>query len=148
MQRPNLAAFAEAIAGFREEVGTPLVFLIPLDREYPEGTILDPETGRPFDPTIEPTNEGADLQVETTGIVVRPAASGTHARDDETNEAFGAIVSGEVVVIVSFAFFAAQELEAATRVTTYAEEFDINQATFDSVGGTALDRVLIRGRER
>lgn len=148
--QPDWASFATAIEEFREEAGETVQFTCPVESTYPPGTVLDPNTGKPYDPTIEADNEGAVLLVECTALVVRGSANASRAKDDVTSEALGLVQVGEAVFIVAFAEYRDLELERATEVRgiggTPSGSFLITETTFDKTGGNGeSDRALIRG---
>lgn len=149
--QPDWAKFATAIGEFREEAGEMVQFTLPVtELVYPPGTIIDPETGRPYDPTIEAENEAVNL-VECTALVVRASVNAIREKDDVVNEAMGMIEEGEAVFIVAFADWSRLELERATEVRSISGNesgfYAVTQPTFDKTGGNGeSDRVLIRGR--
>lgn len=149
--QPDWTAFATAIGEFRESAGQMCQFKLP-DGEltYPPGTVLDPATGKPYDPTIEAENEGETQTVEVNALVVRGAANSTHARDAVQSEALGLIQVDEAVFVVSFADWKSHGLDHATEVRGLGSDtgwFAITETTFDVAGGAGeSDRALIRGK--
>ena len=52
--RPDLDGFAEAQGRLRQMIGVDAVFLVDGEPIWPAGTPIDPETGKPYDPFLEP----------------------------------------------------------------------------------------------
>lgn len=52
-QQPSLAAFAEAQDRKRTLLGSDITFLWPKHVTFPPGTPTNPDSGQPFDPTIQ-----------------------------------------------------------------------------------------------
>lgn len=143
---PDLQGFRDASVRLREEMGRDLVFLLPTETVWPEGTILDPETQEPYDPTIVPMASGW-ASATATALVVLPG--GNVKGDSVVNTFVGLMEEGDAAVIVSAAEYGSANLDAATRVVIWDEEFDITQADDDSVGGNAdADRVIMHARQR
>src|SRR4051812_43827116 len=85
------------MARLRGTLGTDATFLIPPEATWPTGTPLDPETGRPYDPFLEPENPE-----EPTEVTVR--VSFVHRPIDQTDPAgspIGAIDRGNAAVILT-----------------------------------------------
>jgi hypothetical protein len=66
---PNIAAFKEAQSWLRNNLGTSADFRIPGARTYPVGTQVDPETGRPYDPTIRALTEPVETRTHMVGVI-------------------------------------------------------------------------------
>lgn len=142
---PDLDGFREASDRFRQQVGRSLVYLTPVTETWPEGTAIDPENGRPFDPTIQPLASGfASAAVNT--LVVKPGATSRVAEVVEA--AIGRIETGEAVLIVARDDWENHSLDRATQVAISDEEWMLLQSDFDGVGGELDDRVLIHVRQR
>jgi hypothetical protein len=87
MPRPDTAGFADAQDRLRQELGVDAVFLIPTALVWPPGTPLDPETGKPFDPFLDPVDPAANTEVtvrcsfvHSPLIGIDPAASAGRRR--------------------------------------------------------------------
>lgn len=71
--KPDIAGFAEAQHRLRQELGIDVTFGIPVAPVWPDGTPLDPETGRPYDPTVDPASGGGTTAVtKRVALVFRP----------------------------------------------------------------------------
>jgi hypothetical protein len=143
---PDLQGFRDASVRLRAAMGREVVFLLPEETVWPDGTILDPETQEPYDPTIVPAASGW-ASASATALVVLPG--GSVRGDTVVNTFVGTIEEGDAAVIVSSFDFETGNLEAATRVVVFDETWDITQADPDSVGGNAdPDRVILHARQR
>ena len=60
MPDPDLAGLQNALAELREKTGEEVLFFFEETVEYPPGTEIDSDTGKPFDPLIEPESTEAD----------------------------------------------------------------------------------------
>lgn len=60
---PDIAGFFDAQARLRQQTGVDATFIIPTDPVWPPGTALNPETGKPFDPTVVATSAGVPVEV-------------------------------------------------------------------------------------
>lgn len=69
---PDIAGFRAAQEELIDKLGQDVTFHVPHAPTYPLGTVLDPETGKPHDPTIRPTNPGDDDVVVRCTVVYRP----------------------------------------------------------------------------
>ena len=72
---PDHAGFRDAQRRLRAAFGEPVRFLAPAVDEYPPGTRLDPDTGTPYDPTIEPIRSQPSTVVSCT-VAQRTAIEG------------------------------------------------------------------------
>lgn len=64
---PNIAGFIAAQDDLRRQFGTDATFRQPVDAEWPDGTRINSDTGRPYDATAVRTN---DEFTETTITVL------------------------------------------------------------------------------
>lgn len=75
MVEPNLPGYHEAQARLIEKLGADAEFdLPPTAVTWPADTALDPETGQPYDPTIEPESGGDPSQATVKGTVIERTA--------------------------------------------------------------------------
>lgn len=133
---PDFDGFATAQATLREKFGRDLRFYTPEETTYPEGTPLDPESGRPYDPTILPTASGYVATDVRVSVVNRPV-QGTN--DTMKRKAIGWLESGGIVLIVDPADWAS--IETATEVEYADERYVIRQSDHDYFG--PVDRYLL-----
>jgi hypothetical protein len=80
---PDIAGFRDAQRRLREALGRDAVFHVPLAVTWGADVSLDPQTGRPYDPTIVPESGGGSTDVtKRVGLVMRPITQ----RDDQVAE--------------------------------------------------------------
>lgn len=71
-EAPDLAGFRDAQKRLRQEFGEVVVFLGEVTATFPAGTAVDPETGKPYDPTAEPDSQTQASASALCDIVARP----------------------------------------------------------------------------
>lgn len=146
---PDVAGFANAQVFLREKLGRDVPFFTPTATVYPSGTAMDPETGRPYDPAILPEASGFTSAVVRCSVVNRPMGLSRRGLDDDTRQtAAGILESREANLIVTPADYEDNNLDLATRVRLFDEEYEILQAEQDAVGPGAVQRyiVYLKGR--
>lgn len=125
MQPPDPADFADAQQRLRDALGVDAVFLIPGEPTWPAGTALDPETGRPFDPFIDPESSTADTEVTVRcSFVHRPLDTA-----DPAATPIGTFDRGSAALIIPAA--AINDMQDATRVRVGEETWDIQLIRYD-----------------
>lgn len=132
---PNLIGFAEAQQRLRDKLGFDIRFYAPIAGSYPPGTRLNPETGKPFDPTIKPTGSGWASASVKCSVVSRPM--GPHGVDQTETTALGIMDSKTVGVIMGSGAF--------TGVVAEATEFDYLDRRF-KIRDDQADELGIRDR--
>jgi hypothetical protein len=144
---PDLDGFRDASVRFRESVGRELTYLTPTATVWPPETPLDPETGAPYDPVVQPLASGF-ASASVTTLVVGAATASKAA--EEVEAAIGRMEKGDAALVVSAEDYASQVMEDATLVLIYDETWEILDSRADSVGGpgSAADRVIIHARFR
>lgn len=127
MVTPDVAGFEEAQNRLRDETGAEVVFRLPATAEWPTGVPLDPETGRPFDPTVKPTGSAmvtasarVGVAFSTTGQQTETAATGLWERTHATL----IVGSGDVL---------AHDLEQALEVQLRGELYKIEAFKPDGI---------------
>lgn len=126
---PDLAGFAEAQDALRARMGVDAVFLIRGEKTWPAGTPLDPETGRPFDPFLEPEVDAGDAEIVVRcSYVSRPMQT-----QDPAGSPIGAIDRGNAALVVDPDDHAM--VADAYRVRVGAEVYDLQEWRWDNVGG-------------
>jgi hypothetical protein len=136
---PDLAGFEDAQQRLRNSLGEPVVFLFPDQLEWLDGTALDPETGRPYDPMAEPTaSAGASATVPNCDVAIR-------AQDEDTRfSALGFTESEDVLVICSSG--QASAASGAESAVVRDERYMVMAQRFDGIGG--IQRYLTSLRRR
>jgi hypothetical protein len=122
---PDVAGFASAQVALRAALGVDAVFLIPGEATWPAGTPLDPETGKPYDPFLEPESATATQEITVRcSFVHSPLTSA-----DPEATPIGAADRGSAALVVPLADY--PTVRAATRVRVGAETWDIQQFRYD-----------------
>lgn len=143
---PDLDGFRDASVRLRGAMGRPLWYMTPTPTTWPEGTALDPQTGRPYDPTVVPLASGFSSASAQT-LVVLPGATDRVAKEVEA--AIGRIEEGGAALVVGAEDWKNLSLEDATGVRIYDDTWELADARFDSVGGDGdADRVIVHARQR
>lgn len=142
---PDLDGFREASVNLRAALGRDVPFFTPTPTTWPPGTPLDPQTGTPYDPVIQPLASGF-ASASVRAIVVLP---GANLRADEViSAAIGEIEEGKAVVVVGRKSWDDNNLEDATLVGIYDETWEIVQSDLDGIGPDAADRVIIHAQQK
>lgn len=143
---PDLDGFRDASVRLREAVGRPLWYMTPTATTWPPGTVLDPENGRPYDPTVVPLASGFTSASAIT-LVVLPGATDRAAKEVEA--AIGRIEDGSAALVIAAFDWQNLSLEDATGVVIYDDDWELADARWDSVGGPGdPDRVIVHARQR
>lgn len=138
----DLDGFRDAMARMRGFMGRDVTFLKQIEGTYPVGTQVDPETGLPFDPTIEPV--GATEQELAVPANVYTAVAGNRGafKDDQQMSAIGWLEAGNVIFDVSVSDFDSLGLDDATAVEDLGSRYKISDTDPWFVGGVEY-RVLV-----
>lgn len=134
--QPDLAGFREARERKRALFSESVVLLGPGVVTYPAGVSLDPETGRPYDPTIEPVSSGASATIVAEWVW-------RSTQDPSDDSAVGTFEKEAPMLIAASA--AASALEGMTHFLGRGERYQIEGIHFDGI--TGIDRVLVYGAE-
>jgi hypothetical protein len=146
MMEPNIAGWTEAQDRLRRKLGTTVYFLIPPTltvEDYPPGTSLDPETGFPFDPTVEHTSGEQAQRIEVVAAVVHRPID-TDVRDAALDMPIGLVPSSNAALIISLED--RPRVESATEVEIWGERYRITEWRRD--GLTAQNRWIVFTQER
>lgn len=142
MPSPDFTGFEGAQVRLRAAFGRTVEFFAPEPTIYPPGTRLDPETGRPFDPTIRPLSSGFTMTTASANVVDRPFALGLDGQREAT--ALGFLTDADKVLILASGDVALAS--GAERATYMGEEFKVSDFVHDSLG--PVERYLIFLRRR
>jgi hypothetical protein len=146
MPVPNVAGWMEAQDRLRTLLGTTVYFLIPptlTAEDYPPGTSLDPETGFPFDPTVEIVSQEEAERIEVVASVVHRPID-TDVRDAALDMPVGLVPSSNAALIISLAD--RERTEGATEVEIWGERYRITEWRRD--GLTVQNRWIVFTQER
>jgi hypothetical protein len=133
---PDLAGFAAAQRQLARDLGVDAVFTIPPGEPvWPPGTALDPDTGRPYDPFLEP-----ESQDEETHVTVRCTyASRPLVSMDPAATPIGSIDAGSAALIMDADLY--PPVASARRVVVGQETYSIDLARHDELAG--YDRMIL-----
>lgn len=122
---PDVGGFREAQRRLRAELGVFATFTIPGDPSWPPGTPLDPETGKPHDPFLEPTVPPVDREeIVNCSFVHRPLVA-----LDPAATPIGAADQGLAALIIDEADY--ERIKDATRVQIGPEIYDVQRFRHD-----------------
>jgi hypothetical protein len=139
---PDMTAMKEAFERKRAITGQSVTFFQPLEPTWPPDTELDPESGQPFDPLIEPVASGVASAVVNCDIAFRPVAG---LDGGQVSTPVGGFETGDVVLIMGAKDYDDNE------VVRNARQFDAKDGTYkltqakrDGIGSEY--RVLVWGK--
>lgn len=131
MSAPDFAGFEDAQVRLRAQFGRTVEFFAPLPTTYPPGTKLDPERGRPYDPTIRPLASGFSSAAISCNVVDRPVVSRTLGPQREQT-ALGSMPDADKIAIVAVAD--APLASGATQARYLGESFKVLDFRHDALG--------------
>lgn len=106
---PDLDGFRDAQVRLIEATAESVTFFTPEPTIYPEDTELDPQSGEPFDPTIEPLSSGWASAAVPCNVVTKPIEG---LEGERTETQFGNLRENEIA-----AFFRLMYLPMASGAT-------------------------------
>lgn len=142
---PDLTGFAAAQQRLREKLGRIVTFYSPAPLVWPgdlPAGALDPETGRPFDPTIKPLASGWVTASALANTVYAPLQ--TVRRDAEQADQLGvrSRLNKDLILDIGDAWTAS----AATMYELDGEFWQIVDTRRDGVG--SAQRLIVYGQTR
>lgn len=139
MLSPDLPGFVDAQRRLRSEFGVEVTFWGEPAEVYPPGTALDPDTGRPYDPTIKPTTASAASAAVRCTVAFRS--------NTENQQEVGAIgIADRTHVQLQADITDAPAIEDAIAFDVHSERFKVEAKKPDGIGPDA-QRFLIWGRK-
>lgn len=138
---PDIDGFVAAQRELRDAFGEEIVFTGSVTVTWPVDTEIDPETGEPYDPLIEPVSSGSP-QTATVKCNVAFRTAPTTAGAEFA--AFGAVENDHVMLIADIDD--QSTIEPMTDFTCRGARFKIESKRPDGVGG--VQRFLVYGRRR
>jgi hypothetical protein len=125
---PDLQGLQSALAELREKTGEEVLFFFAGEAEWPEGTELDPETGRPYDPLIEPTtNKAPQPLFITCSVAFRPSY-----REDTDESRLGNLKVNQVLLSMSITEW--DLVASAVSFNIKEDNYLIVKSTADGIG--------------
>lgn len=140
---PDIAGFADAGRRLRAAFGEPVVFLRPAVETWPPGTPLDPETGNPYDPMLEPTSSAQASAVVNCTVAARPFGQSGRAVDTESG-ALGMVERDHLMLACDLEL--ASAASGAVSFEVRGDSYKVTSQRPDGIG--ELQRFLTFGRQR
>lgn len=137
---PDLTGFREAQLTLIAKLGADVPFFTPVAETYPPGTPLDPESGKPFDPTVQPQASGFASAVVRAGVAIRPIGGGL--ADSSIQNALGLLEEGQGVLLVPSTDYDNADLDHATEVEVHGDRWEITQRTPDGIANVDHRRLV------
>lgn len=125
----DLQGFRDAMAEMRQVMGQDVPFFIPAAKTYPPGTQLDPESGEPYDPTIQRLDSSETRVVVHCGVYRKIP----NVVDDISQSALGPMEERDALLDVSPTDYENKSLEDATSVEILGERYEIVDADPDGI---------------
>lgn len=132
---PDLAGFAEAQDRKRELLGSDVTFLQEPQVTFPPGTAINPDTGDPYDPTIEPESTVQPSVVVRCAVYFRALVRG--AGGEAAASAAGWEERTRVFAIAPYA--AKDQIDGSIEMIFHGDRFKIH---------TIKDDELVAGYQR
>lgn len=125
---PNLAGMRDALERKRQSLGQEVTFVFEPVPTWPPGTQLDPISGRPYDPLVEPTEEDTpDPVVKQCSVAFRPPF-----QEDTEEKALGDVKTNVILVWLPLA--EADDVVEAIAFCVKGERYRIRKQTEDGIG--------------
>lgn len=133
---PDFPGFVDAQARHRENFGIMVTFEIPSVKTWAPGTQLDPESGAPYDPFLEPATGATPRQeLVRVNVISRPTGAGRGGLEGERNAGpLGSMDSSEMALILAVEDFA--RVEGAERVLVLDDTWEVEGIRHDMLGPT------------
>lgn len=141
---PDTAGFAEAQSQLRVQLGTPVVFQVPIAPAWPGGTKINPDTNLPYDAAIKRTN-GEFTDITKTVLIILKQGSPLRPQADTLWEQVGDSTGMDIILDVAAADYAA--VEEASEVIVNGLRYKIEEQKPFSLGGSVY-RFLFYAKER
>lgn len=125
---PDIAGYAEAQHALRERFGERVDFLFGASVTFPPGTAIDPETGQPYDPTIEPTSSA-----QVTASAWCTVAAKTSQQDPSQPGPLGFVETDQLMVATDLS--ASATIEGAREMIVRDERYLIEGMKPDGIAG-------------
>lgn len=138
-EAPDLAGFGDAQHRLRTHFGEPIVFIWPADVTWSPGTKLDDETGKPYDPTVQPTATDPDNRLAVADVATRPFNT-----EDVEFAAPGMVEREHVMLAMDLPY--ASAASGADAFMVRGAEYKLSSSRQDGIG--ELQRFLVFGRRK
>jgi len=135
---PDLAGMKDAQVRLRRYTGEDVIFYTPTGEEWPPDTELDPQSGKPYDPLIDPIASGWASAAVNANLAFRPVSG---LNDQVAELPIGNLELGQIVAILDID--EAQGVTDATEFDAKGDHYKITQRKDDGIGSNY--RTLIWG---
>lgn len=141
---PDLSGYFAATRRLRQDFGSEVTFHVPQPPQWPAGTRINPDTGRPYSAMVQPTNaEFAD--VTRTALIILKQGSPLRPQADTHWDQVGLMSGMDIIMDVDSIDYPA--VEAATEFTVNALRYSVEEWKPFSLAGQ-LYRYLLYGMEK
>lgn len=93
---PDIAGFVAASQELRQLTGDTITFVVPQPDQWPVGTRINPDTGKPYDAMVQPVN--APLEVTIRASVILKEASPLRPQADTQIAAVGEMSGMDIIL--------------------------------------------------
>lgn len=126
MSAPDLTVFRDAQQRLRQSMGVDVTFQVPVPPVWPPDTQINPETGRPYDPTVDPESGGGHTPVvKRVGLIYKPIST----EDAVSEERSGVRRDKALALAVEVGDY--PDIEDATEVTVGGVDYAITDILRD-----------------
>lgn len=138
---PSIAGWRDAMERLNQALGQLVTFKIPEARVWPAGTVVDPETGEPYDPTVVPESGGGVTAVTITATPVFKAIQ----PEDPIFQGVGGVRRGSdaAVIVMDYDYVS---IVGATEFTLFDVDYRLTELVAD--GLVDIDRYIAYGEAR
>lgn len=144
MPEPNVAGFVAAQDNLRARLGRSVVFKVPTAAEWPEGTKINPDTGEPYDATIQRVGDRF-TEVTKVCLVILKQASPLRPQADTESEPSGEMSGMDIILDVAAEDY--PDIEDASEMTVNGLNYRIREAKPFSLSESKY-RWIIYGMQR
>jgi hypothetical protein len=139
----NTPGFVEAQESLRSVLGAPVIFKIPNEKTWPEGTKINPDTGYPYDSTIKQT-DAEFTEMTKTCLVILKQASPLRPQSDTMIEASGEMSGMDIILDVAHTDYL--DIEGAVQMTVNGLDYKVREAKPVQIAGQ-IYRELVYGEQ-
>lgn len=139
----DVGGFVEAQANLRETFGAPVTFKVPVTKEWPEGTKINPDTELPYDATIQPTSAEFTEIIKTCLVILK---QGSPLRPQADTHVVAAGEMSGMDIIIDIADMDKGAVEDASQMTVQGLDYRVEEFKPFSLSGGRY-RWLIYGMQ-
>ena len=142
---PDMDGWRDAQNRLRVALGQDITFKVPIPAVYAAGVQLDPENGRPYDPTIKPESGGGTTDVIVrVSVVSRPIRAARPEDDVDSGSAAGPMLTPPILLLVGVTD--SPTIQDAVSFVYDGRNFAITDIIAD--GLTRVDRYIVYGEAK